>query len=74
MNKGCFQSASLCGKYPYISDLYLHFFWFCFIFYEKTEAAIFVRILNEATFSGIQLTMSFLRERIHGENLYENHL
>ena len=49
MNEGCFQSASLCGKYPYISDFYLHFF-------------------------GIQLTASFLRERIHSENLYENHL
>ena len=23
MDKGCFQSASLCGKYPYIGDLYL---------------------------------------------------
>ena len=23
MNEGCFQSVSLCGQYPYISDLYL---------------------------------------------------
>ena len=23
MNEGCFQSASACGKYPYIGDLYL---------------------------------------------------
>ena len=34
MNEECFQSASLCGKYQYISDLYLQFFWYCFIFYE----------------------------------------
>ena len=26
MNEECFQSASLCGKYPYISDLYLQIF------------------------------------------------
>ena len=23
MNEGCFQSAFLCGKYTYMSDLYL---------------------------------------------------
>ena len=23
MNEGCFQSASSCGKYPYIDGLYL---------------------------------------------------
>ena len=33
-----------------------------------------VKILLAATFSGIPLTESFLRERIHSENLYENHL
>ena len=33
-----------------------------------------VKILHEATFSGIQLSASFLRERIHSKNLYENHL
>ena len=26
MNEGCFQSASSCGKYPYIGGLYLHIF------------------------------------------------
>ena len=33
-----------------------------------------VKILHGATFSGIQLTASFLSERIHSENLYENYL
>ena len=33
-----------------------------------------VKILLNATFSGIPLTESFLRERIHSENSYENHL
>ena len=37
-------------------------------------AAILVKFLLDATFSGIPLTESFLRERIHSENLYENHL
>ena len=25
MNEGCFQSAFLCGRYLYFSDLYQHF-------------------------------------------------
>ena len=33
-----------------------------------------VKILLDATFSGIPLTESFLRERIHSENSCENHL
>ena len=33
-----------------------------------------VKILLDATFSGIPLTQPFLRERIHSENSYENHL
>ena len=33
-----------------------------------------VKILIDATFSGILLTESFLREPIHSENLYKNHL
>ena len=33
-----------------------------------------VKILDGATFSGIKLTASFLREQIHSELLYENHL
>ena len=74
MNEGCFQSASLCGKYPYISDLYLHIFFVLLYTLWNSEAAILVTILHEATFSGIQLTASFLRERKHSENLYENHL
>ena len=74
MNEGCFQSVSLCGKYPYISDLYLQIFLVLLYILWNTEAAILVKILHEATFSGIQLTASFLRERIHSENLYENHL
>ena len=74
MNEGCFQSASLCGKYPYISDLYLQFFLVLLYILWNTEAAILVKILHEDTSSGIQLTASFLRERIHSKNLYENHL
>ena len=74
MNEGCFQSASLCGKYLYFSDLYLQFFLVLLYSLRNTEAAILVKILHEATFSGIQLTASFFRERIHSENLHENHL
>ena len=33
-----------------------------------------VKISPDATFSGIPLTASLLRKRIHSENLYENHL
>ena len=33
-----------------------------------------VKILLDATFSGIPLTEPFLRERIHSENSYENHV
>ena len=33
-----------------------------------------VKILLDAKFSGIIMTESFLRERIHSENLYGNHL
>ena len=74
MNEGCFQSASLCGKYPYIGDLYLQNFLKLLNILWKTEAVISVKILLDATLSGIPLTESFLRERIHSENLYENHL
>ena len=74
MNEGCFQSASLCGKYPYSGDLYLHFFDIASYSMEKIEASILVKFLLDATFSGIPLTESFLREQIHGENLYQNHL
>ena len=74
MNEGCFQAASLCGKYPYISNLYLQIFLVLLYILWNTEAAILVKILHEATFSSIQLTASFLRERIQSENLYENHL
>ena len=49
-------------------------FLYCFIFYEKNEASILVKIIIDATFSGIPLTESFLREQIHSENLYENDL
>ena len=33
-----------------------------------------VKILLDATFSGVPLTELYLRERIHSENLYENRL
>ena len=75
MNEGCFQSASLCGKYPYIGDLYLQLLFLVLLnILWNTEAAILVKILHEATLSGIQMTASFLRVQIHSENLYENHL
>ena len=74
MNEGCFQSASLCGKYPCIGDLYLQKILKLLYILKNTEATILVKILLDATFSGIPLTEAFLRERIHSENLYENHL
>ena len=39
----------------------------------NTEAVILVKILLDATFSGYPMTESFLRERMHSENLYELH-
>ena len=74
MNEGCFQSGSLCGKYPCIGDLYLQKILILLYILKNTEATILVKILLDATFSGIPLTEAFLRERIHSENLYENHL
>ena len=74
MNEWCFQSASSCGKYSYIGDLYLQRFLILLYILWNTEAAILVKILLDATFSGIPLTESFLREQIHSENLYENRL
>ena len=67
MNEGCFQSASSRGKYPYIGDLYLQKFLILLHILRNTEAAILVKILLDATFSGIPMTEWFLRERIHGE-------
>ena len=74
MIQGYFQSVSSCGKYPYIGDLYMQIFLILLHILLNTEAAILVKILLDATFSGIPLTELFLRERIHSENLYENHL
>ena len=74
MDEGCFQSASSCGKYPYIGDLYLQNVLILLYILYNTEAAILVKILLRATFSGIPMTASYLRERIHSENLYENYL
>ena len=74
MNEGCFQSASSCGKYLYIGDSYLQKILMLLYNLRNTEAVILVKILFDATFSGIPLTESFLRERIHGENSYKNHL
>ena len=74
MNEGCFQSASSCGKYPYIGDLYLQKILILLYILLNIEATILVKILLDATFSGTTLTESFLRERIHSENLHENHL
>ena len=61
MNEGYFQSS--CGKYPYIGDLYLQNFLILLYVLKNTEAAILVKILLDATFSGISMTESFLRER-----------
>ena len=63
MNEGCFQSASSCGKYPYIGDLYLQKVLIFLYIPWNTEAAILVKILIVAKFSGIPLTESFVRER-----------
>ena len=74
MNEGCFQSASLCGKYPHIGVLYLLFVLVLLYILGNNEATNLVKILPGATFSGIPMTASFLREQIQSENLYENHL
>ena len=74
MSEGCFPSASSCSKYPYIGDLLYLKKMILFYILWNTEAAILVKILLDATFSGIPLTESFLREQIHSENLYEKHL
>ena len=74
MNEGCFQSASSCGKYPYNGNLYLQTFLILLYILWKTEAAILVKILLDATFSDIPLTETILHKRIHSENFYKNHL
>ena len=74
MNEVCFQSASSCGKYPYIWDLYLQKNLILLFILWNIEAVILVKILLDASFSGIPLTESFLREQIHSKNSYENHL
>ena len=74
MNEGCFQPVSSCGKYPYIGVLYLQNILILLYILWNTEAAILVKIRLEATFSGIPLTGSFLRERIQSEKFYKNHL
>ena len=73
MNKWCFQSGSSCGKYPYIGELYLQKILILLYILWNTEGVILVKILFGATFSGYPLTDSFLRERKHSENIYENH-
>ena len=70
MKEGCFQSAFLCGKYPYIGDLYLQNLLVLLYFLLNTVAAILVKVLPDATFSGIPMTASFLCERI--ANIYTN--
>ena len=69
MKEGCFQSASLCGKYQYIGDLYLQIFLILLHILRNTEAAILVYVIPDANFSCIPLTASSLRERIHSKNL-----
>ena len=62
MNEECFQSASSCGKYPYIGNIYLQNFWILLYILGNHEATILVKIFLDATFSGIPLTESFLHE------------
>ena len=71
MNQGSFQSASWLGKYPYIGDLYLQKISILLYIPWITEAAILVKILLDAPFSGISLTESLLPDRIHNENLFQ---
>ena len=73
MNEGCFQFISSFGKYQYIGELYLQKILILLYILWNTEASILVKILIDATFSGTPLTGSFLRERVHSENWYENH-
>ena len=68
MNEGCFQSAFSFGKYPYIGDLYLQKYLILLYILWNNEAAILVKILLDATFSGIPLTESLLRERIRSKH------
>ena len=58
MNEGRFQSASSCGRYPYIGDLYLQKLLLLYILWN-TEAAILVEILLDTKFFGIPLTVVF---------------
>ena len=74
MNEGCFQSASYVVNIHILVIYTCRFVLVLLYILCNTEAAILVKFLHEATFSGIQLTASFLREGIHSENLYENHL
>ena len=62
MNEGCFQSASSCGKEPYIGDLYLQNILILLYILGNHEATILVKIFLDATFSGNPLTEWFLRE------------
>ena len=55
-NEGCFQSASSCGKYPYIGELYLQKILILLYIQWNTEAVILVKIHLDATFSGYPLT------------------
>ena len=74
MNEEYFQSVLSCGKYPYIGDLYLQKMLILLYILWNTEAAISVKLLLDATFYDIPMRETFLHERIHSENLYENHL
>ena len=65
LNEVGFQSASSCGKYPYIGELYLQKILILLYILWNTEAVVLVKILIDDTFSGIPLTKSFLSERIH---------
>ena len=56
MTEGCFQSASSCGKYPYIGELYLQKILILLYIQWNTEAVILVKIHLDATFSGYPLT------------------
>ena len=74
MNEGCFQSASLCGKYPYIGDLYLQRFLVLLYILWNTEAAILVKILPDDTFLAFHSQRRLCVNEYIAKKLYENYL
>ena len=60
MNEGCFQSAFLRGKYPYISDLYLQKkFGIFYILYEILRLPFWIKSSMKLHFLVVNLQRSF---------------